>query len=100
MAISSARKLPDDLIPEILSWLPVKNLMRLRCVSMTWNSLIMNPYFVKLYLKKSSRNPQILFHEDLCDEAINTLSWEELIWLGPLYFSICWHERSRSVINR
>ncbi|KAL5156243.1 hypothetical protein HKD37_19G055140 [Glycine soja] len=35
--------LPQDQIVEILSWHPVKVLMRFRCVSKTWNSLILNP---------------------------------------------------------
>jgi len=50
----------DDLIVEILSWLPVNILMRFRCVSKTWNSLIFSSYFAKLHLERSSRNMQIL----------------------------------------
>ncbi|WVZ14046.1 hypothetical protein V8G54_011612 [Vigna mungo] len=65
MANSSATILGDrdDLILEILSWLPVKSIMRFRCVSTTWNSLIFNPDFVKLHLKRSSRNSQIILLE-------------------------------------
>ncbi|KOM56575.1 hypothetical protein LR48_Vigan10g246700 [Vigna angularis] len=60
MAISSGRILLDELILEILSWLPVTSLMRFRCVSKTWKFLISDPYLVKLHMERSSRNPQIL----------------------------------------
>ncbi|XP_052730498.1 F-box/kelch-repeat protein At3g23880-like [Vigna angularis] len=60
MAISSGRILLDELILEILSWLPVTSLMRFRCVSKTWKFLISDPYLVKLHLERSFRNPQIL----------------------------------------
>ncbi|AES80211.2 F-box and associated interaction domain protein [Medicago truncatula] len=50
--------LPDDLIAELLSFLPVKSLVRLKCVSKSWKSLISDPSFVKLHLNRSStRNP-------------------------------------------
>ncbi|KAG4979322.1 hypothetical protein JHK84_032900 [Glycine max] len=60
---------------EILSWVPVMVMMRLRCVSKSWNSLIFNPTFIKLHLERSSRNTDILltfraFHDketgDIC----------------------------------
>ncbi|WVY90914.1 hypothetical protein V8G54_036428 [Vigna mungo] len=63
-AISSAEILPNEVIAEILSWLPAKTLIRFRCVSKTWNSLIINSYFVKLHHKRS-----ILFQMDLRNEA-------------------------------
>lgn len=40
--------LPHDLIVEILSWVPMKYLLRFRCVSKTWKSLIFHPIFVKI----------------------------------------------------
>jgi len=50
--------LPDDLIAELLSFLPVKFLLRFRCVSKSWKTLISNPAFVKLHLKRSAtQNP-------------------------------------------
>ncbi|WVY91561.1 hypothetical protein V8G54_037075 [Vigna mungo] len=63
-AISSAELLSNELITEILSWLPAKSLMRFTCVSKTWNSLIINSYFVKLHHKRS-----IIFQRDLRNEA-------------------------------
>lgn len=52
--------LPDDLIVEILSWVPVKSLMRFRCVCKTWNFLIFQPTLVKLHCQKSSKNAHVL----------------------------------------
>lgn len=60
--------LPDDLITEILSFLPVKSLVRFRCVSIYWKTLISDRAFVKLHLKKSAiRNPLftvLMFHDE------------------------------------
>lgn len=52
--------LPEELQIEILSWLPVKDLMRFRCVSKWWNSVVFDPVFVQLHLQKSSKNSHVL----------------------------------------
>eukprot|EP00256_Glycine_max_P048908 XP_006603439.1 F-box/kelch-repeat protein At3g23880 [Glycine max] len=44
----------DELFEEILSRLPVKPLMQFKCVCKGWNSLISDPYFIKLHLSKSA----------------------------------------------
>ncbi|XP_058739931.1 F-box/kelch-repeat protein At3g23880-like [Vicia villosa] len=50
--------LPDDLIAELLSFLPVKYLLRFKCVSKSWRTLISDYAFVKLHLKRSAtQNP-------------------------------------------
>ncbi|KEH33350.1 putative F-box domain-containing protein [Medicago truncatula] len=51
--------LPFDVIPEILCFLPVKFLLRSRCVCKSWNSLISDPKFAKKHFCMSSR--QIYF---------------------------------------
>ncbi|CAJ2655816.1 unnamed protein product [Trifolium pratense] len=51
--------LPDELIVEIISWLPVKTLMKLRCVNKFLKTTISDPHFVQMHLKKSSRNPHV-----------------------------------------
>ena len=43
----------DDLLTVILSLLPVKSLLRFKCVSNPWNTLISDPNFVKFHLRKS-----------------------------------------------
>jgi hypothetical protein len=39
--------LPDELIAEIISVLNIKTIVRLKCVSKSWNILISDPTFVK-----------------------------------------------------
>ncbi|KAL6144088.1 hypothetical protein ACLB2K_054783 [Fragaria x ananassa] len=41
----------EDILVEILARLPVKTLMRFRCVCTTWRSLIADPHFVKKHMK-------------------------------------------------
>ncbi|KAL6582707.1 hypothetical protein OROMI_004786 [Orobanche minor] len=48
--------LPQDMIEEILSRLPVKSLLRFRCVSKVWHSLIGSKSFMRKQLKNSKRN--------------------------------------------
>jgi hypothetical protein len=48
-----------DVITEILSLLPVKSLMRFSCINKSFYTLISDPYFVQMHLKKSKRNPQL-----------------------------------------
>ena len=44
----------DELIEEILSRLPVKPLIQFKYVCKGWNSLMSDPYFIKLHLSKSA----------------------------------------------
>ncbi|CAL5210722.1 unnamed protein product [Lathyrus oleraceus] len=53
--------LSDDLISEIISLLPVKPLLRFKCVSNSWNTLISSPTFVKLHLKRSATSSNTQF---------------------------------------
>jgi F-box interacting protein len=64
----SSRELPEDLLTEILSKLPVKCLGRFKCVSKSWYALITNPNFIIKHVTwANSHNPHrraILTHGD------------------------------------
>ncbi|CAA0816129.1 F-box/kelch-repeat protein [Striga hermonthica] len=48
--------LPQEMLIKILTRLPPKTLIKFRCVSKTWNSLISSPYFISAHTQR-----QILF---------------------------------------
>jgi F-box interacting protein len=50
---------PEEIMLEIMSWLRVKYVMQLRCLNKFFNTLIFNPYFIQMHLKKSTRNSQL-----------------------------------------
>lgn len=44
----------DDIVFEILTWLPYKSVMRFKCISKAWNNLARHdPNFVKLHIARS-----------------------------------------------
>jgi len=61
--------LPDELIAEVLSFLPVKSLLRLKWVSKSWMNLISDPMFVKLHLHRSSRKRHIAVKEPVIEHG-------------------------------
>ncbi|XVE81976.1 hypothetical protein DITRI_Ditri15bG0109800 [Diplodiscus trichospermus] len=46
--------LNQDIIEDILSRLPVKSLLRFKCVSRSWNALISSPSFARLHFERAS----------------------------------------------
>nr|XP_016468097.1 PREDICTED: F-box/kelch-repeat protein At3g06240-like [Nicotiana tabacum]XP_018623139.2 F-box/kelch-repeat protein At3g06240-like isoform X1 [Nicotiana tomentosiformis] len=55
--------LPAELVTEILSRLPVKSLLRFKCVSELWLALICSPEFVKTHLSLSANNKDYSRHK-------------------------------------
>ncbi|XP_022717734.1 F-box protein CPR30-like [Durio zibethinus] len=53
---SMEKHVPSDLINDILSRLPVKSLLRFKCVSRGWCFLINDQNFIKLHLKRSTQS--------------------------------------------
>ncbi|XP_045831662.1 F-box/kelch-repeat protein At3g06240-like [Trifolium pratense] len=58
---ASAAIFSDDLMVEIVSWLPVKYVMQLRCVNKFFNTLVFDPHFIQMHLSKSTQNLQLSF---------------------------------------
>ncbi|XVF39175.1 hypothetical protein PTKIN_Ptkin01aG0014400 [Pterospermum kingtungense] len=60
--------LPRDVVCHILKKLPVKDLVRFKCVSKDWHSLVNDPYFIKLHLeeatKRNNNNINIIIKDD------------------------------------
>ncbi|XP_043714786.1 F-box protein At3g07870-like [Telopea speciosissima] len=59
----------EDVLINVLSWLPVKTLFRFRCVCKRWRYLISNdPYFLRLHSQHSkSKQPLLLFSSTPAD---------------------------------
>ncbi|CAH2033658.1 unnamed protein product [Thlaspi arvense] len=60
-------EIPMDVMVEILTKLPVKSLMRFKCVSNLWSSLICSQYFSKRFLMVPSRPCLYMCVSDLSD---------------------------------
>lgn len=60
-------KLPDDAIIEILARLPVRSLLKFRCVCKSWLSLFSSPHFVKAHLTNSNKDTDLTRHGIILD---------------------------------
>jgi hypothetical protein len=69
---SSSQSLPDDVVTEILAYLPAKSVGRLRCVSPSWRDMLSTALFVKLHLKRANDKPKIFFSPTKCDSDNTT----------------------------
>ncbi|CAJ2656409.1 unnamed protein product [Trifolium pratense] len=72
--------LPEEVMLEIVSRLPVKYVMQLRCVNKFFNTLISDPYFIQMHLNKSTqRNSQqldlIYFRKDISHDDDDPKDW-------------------------
>ncbi|KAE8021744.1 hypothetical protein FH972_007609 [Carpinus fangiana] len=96
------RDLPEDLSMEILSRLPVKSLMRCKCVSKSWYALVTNPSFITKHLKIShnlNRGAAILRLGGGLDQlSLSTLSNETLEVSGDVDLSQ-WFQDEVSMVS-
>ncbi|KAE7995650.1 hypothetical protein FH972_000424 [Carpinus fangiana] len=75
------KDLPEDLVAQILVWLPVVSLLRCKCVSKSWYALITHQSFVRKHLihNKNSSDTLLLlnmFNITTLDFVFSTLSYE------------------------
>ncbi|KAK6233886.1 hypothetical protein QUC31_006292 [Theobroma cacao] len=65
---------PDDLLTEILLRLPVKAIIRFKCVAKTWYSLFESPSFASQHLSISKKNKRFLIcHTDTSGNLVMRL---------------------------
>ncbi|KAL2946194.1 hypothetical protein AAZX31_U008400 [Glycine max] len=62
----------NKIIEEILSRFPVKPLIQFKCVCKEWNSLMSEPYFIKLHLSKSATKDD-LEHLQLIKNSVHVM---------------------------
>ncbi|XP_022031044.1 F-box protein At3g07870 [Helianthus annuus] len=61
-------ELPENIILDVLSRLPVKTIIRFKCVCKKWRDLVSDPYFVHLHHSRS--RPCLIFQECIYGDAI------------------------------
>ncbi|XP_058105934.1 putative F-box protein At1g32420 [Magnolia sinica] len=69
-------RLPFDLVVEILAWLPVKSLIKFRCVCNQWRKLLLDPMFISMHAERSKH---IYVHSEDVDQRITTCVCEGLL---------------------
>uniref|UniRef100_A0A2N9F2Z7 F-box domain-containing protein n=1 Tax=Fagus sylvatica TaxID=28930 RepID=A0A2N9F2Z7_FAGSY len=78
----TSKRLPYDVVYDILTLLPVKSLIRFRCVFKSWNSIITDPIFITSHLNRAkslsnNNNGYLLYtpktdEEELCTVVYNS----------------------------
>ncbi|KAL8026523.1 hypothetical protein ABFX02_14G033700 [Erythranthe guttata] len=84
---NNRKHIPVEIIDQILYNLPVKSLLRFKCVSKSWLSMITNKDFVKRHLKKSSADPRFTHHKIIVKSHDKSTNYYNLgsCSLGYLY---------------
>jgi F-box interacting protein len=78
-----AKELPEDLVTEILVWLPIVSLLRFKCVSKSWYALITHQNFITKHLQHNNNNNNrsilLEMNDNITkDYVVSTLSYETL----------------------
>ncbi|KAI3887474.1 hypothetical protein MKX03_028039 [Papaver bracteatum] len=106
-----SNRLDNSSMHRILSNLPVKSLMRFRCVSKSWEALTYDPSFIKLHQSKSHPQLFIMMYRDNCiqvytpkygfqgGEAIYkmTIPWSQVFILKPVNGLFCFVDSSNGL---
>ncbi|KAL3726640.1 hypothetical protein ACJRO7_031535 [Eucalyptus globulus] len=71
-----AESFTEDILIEILSSLPVKSLMRFKCVSKRWQSLIADPGFAKSHLQRLKARDIIPSQRIVKSSPVQTIDYE------------------------
>jgi len=70
MAKKRVNHLPQEVITEILLQLPVKTLLRCKCVCKSWLSMISDPHFATSHFHKFAASPRLLFFDYDAPDAL------------------------------
>ncbi|PHT77438.1 hypothetical protein T459_20960 [Capsicum annuum] len=81
---SSKKYFPEEILVEILIRLPVKSLVRFRCVSKSWKTLISDEYFKAKHCNHAKKNKKILIARMLFDD-VGIGHWD----FSCSYYSCC-----------
>jgi len=79
--------IPDEHITDIFSLLPVKSLLRFRCLSKSHDSLISSPAFVKLHLTRYACNADLTLLST-SDNSVLSFTVFRLLQNPPIIFNI------------
>ncbi|RZR99508.1 hypothetical protein BHM03_00029069 [Ensete ventricosum] len=96
-------ELPSDLFMEILSWIPARVLLKLRCVCKCWYSITTNPVFLRLHLQQQQLLPEVTsvltFHRDFTNDSshLSRLDAVDASWVAK-HIAV-WHSPSLLVVS-
>ncbi|KAM3283127.1 hypothetical protein P3S67_026772 [Capsicum chacoense] len=64
---------PEEIIVHILSRLPVRSLVRFKCVSKSWARLIFDPYFTREHLNCAKKHQKLLINQKYPEDGIYSI---------------------------